>query len=179
MMRQSLMKGVNLRLRAMEPEDIGYLYRWENDPSIWKVSNTLTPFSSYQISDFIRQAAGDIYQNRQLRLMIELHKGHSSPVPVGTIDLFDFEPHHRRAGIGIMIDEHFREKGYARESLRILIRYAFEVLQLHQLYANIEVSNKKSIALFENEGFVQCGLKKEWNRTGESWCDEYLYQLIA
>jgi diamine N-acetyltransferase len=98
---------------------------------------------------------------------------------IGTIDLFDFEPFHRRAGIGILIaDESYRKRGFATMSLTCLLKYCFKTLKLHQLYCNILASNTESIELFEKHGFIRTGLKKDWIQSDEGFIDEYLYQLI-
>ena len=175
---QDLLSGKNLRLRAPEPDDIDMLYAWENDTSVWRVSNTFTPFSRFQIEEFVMNARQDIFAARQLRLMIDLHESRPEPITIGSIDLFDFDPFHLRAGVGILIREEFRNQGFARETLEILIRYAFTLLQLHQLYCNVSAGNKPSCALFESLGFTSCGVKKEWINEGEKWQDEITFQLI-
>lgn len=38
-----LLSNDRVRLRALEPEDLELLYRWENDPELWEVGNTLAP----------------------------------------------------------------------------------------------------------------------------------------
>lgn len=91
-------KGENIHLRALEPEDVDVLYKWENNREIWHVSNTQTPFSRYVLEQFLVNAHEDIYTNKQLRLIISPNE---SDIPVGAIDLFDFDPYHLRAGIGI------------------------------------------------------------------------------
>jgi diamine N-acetyltransferase len=83
-----------------------------------------------------------------------------------------------RAGIGILVREEFRKMGYAKEALEILIRYSFSLLQLHQLYCNISAGNEPSCSLFEHLGFIRCGVKREWINEGETWQDEFMYQLI-
>ena len=98
---------------------------------------------------------------------------------IGTIDLFDFDPFHKRAGLGILIaNEAYRRKGYATMALKCLINYCFTTLQLHQLYCNILSNNSESIDLFKKQGFVQTGIKKEWISTSNGFLDEYLFQLI-
>lgn len=52
-----LLQSELIKLRAMEPEDIEILYRWENDTDIWKVSNTIAPFSKYVLRQFIENRA--------------------------------------------------------------------------------------------------------------------------
>ena len=98
---------------------------------------------------------------------------------VGTIDLFDFDPFHQRAGVGILIkNKEKRQKGYASEALKILINYCFNTLNLHQLYCNIYVANTTSLKLFEKYNFQIIGEKKEWTRYGDKWIGEYMLQLI-
>lgn len=163
-------------LRAIEPEDIELLYTWENDPEIWEVSHTLVPFSKYLLALYIKNADKDIYESKQLRLMIDTSDGKT----IGAIDLFDFEPYHSRVGIGLLIhNQEDRSKGYATAALELLISYCFSKLNIHQLYVNIEADNNISLHLFEKHGFSICGTKKEWIRTDSGWKDEVTLQLIA
>jgi diamine N-acetyltransferase len=173
-----ILEGKRLRLRAVEPADIDVLYKWENDTSIWRVSNTYSPYSRFQIEEYVMNVQNDIYSSKQLRLMITLKNGQNRGEAIGTIDLFDFEPFHLRAGVGILIRKEFREHGYASETLEILIHYAFDVLKLRQLYSNMTPENTASISLFEKAGFVRCGIKKDWVRTGDVWIEEWMYQLF-
>ncbi len=166
-----------VRLRAVEPEDLEFLYHCENDARYWQVSNTLTPYSRYVLKQYIANAQADIYTQKQLRLIIE---SVIEPVQqVGAIDLFDFDPYNARAGVGILIcsDQHLH-KGLATNALNLLVSYCFKHLALHQLYCNIGANNQASIRLFEHAGFVKCGEKVNWNKTPNGWCNELMYQLI-
>jgi diamine N-acetyltransferase len=98
---------------------------------------------------------------------------------VGLIDLFDFDPKNNRAGVGIVISsESNRNSGIGSEALHLVINYAFNQLQLHQLYANIGSDNEISLQLFTKFGFQKIGIKKDWNKINNSYEDEILYQLI-
>lgn len=173
------MIGPNLLLRAPEPDDIDLIFRWENDMSIWHLGNTLTPFSRFTIEQFVLNSGKDIFASKQLRLMIDWHSGDNGPMTVGSIDLFDFDPFHKRAGIGILIDESSRKRGFASEAINLLTEYCFNTLNLHQLFCNIEQSNEESIRVFTKNGFVECGIKKDWLWQGGQWTDELMYQLIS
>lgn len=165
-----------VRLRAMEPEDVDILYKWENDTNIWKVSNTTTPFSRHILRRFIESQADDIFETRQLRLMIEEKQGGRL---VGAIDLFDIDAYNRRAGVGILIyDTKDMCQGYASSALQLLIRYSFMVLNLNQLYCNLLFDNSPSLHLFRSKGFLTIGVKREWVKTTSGWMDEYMLQLI-
>jgi diamine N-acetyltransferase len=164
-----------ITLRAPEPEDADLLYKWENDMEIWEVSNTRAPFSRFILREYIKNSNRDIYETKQIRFIIENENG----LPVGAVDLFDFEPYHLRAGVGILIhDPADRNRGYAADALEALSDYALNTLGLKQLYANISVNNKSSINLFIKSGYVQSGLKKCWLKTKDGWEDEYIFQKI-
>ncbi|WP_417351726.1 GNAT family N-acetyltransferase [Flavobacterium alkalisoli] len=170
------LQGNTIFLRALEPEDLEFIYSIENNEEIWEVSNTQTPYSRFLIRQYLENAHQDIYEAKQLRLAICEKDGFTA---LGLIDLFDFDPVNQRAGIGIIIrNEEHRNKGVGKEALGLLIDYAFHRLQLHQLYANIDTGNVASITLFTNFGFEQIGVKKDWNRVDNQYKDEALYQLI-
>lgn len=172
--------GEQIQLRALEPSDIDVIYSWENNTDHWKVSNTQAPFSRHVLKQYIDAAHQDIYSAKQLRLVIDAF-AEGTPVarPVGCIDLFDFEPNHLRAGVGILIAEKDdRRKGFATEALKLLVDYCFDTLNLQQLYCNITIDNDPSILLFKKHGFEITGVKKSWLREGNSFKDELLLQLI-
>lgn len=164
-----------IRFRALEPEDIDLLFEWENDAEIWEISNTFEPFSKYILAKYIKDSQRDIYESKQIRMIIETIDGKA----VGAIDLFDFDPFHFRAGVGILIrDEKDRKLGYASDSLKLLCSYATNYLRLHQLYANISEDNLASIHLFKSNGFELIGTKKEWRRTLDGWKNELMFQKL-
>jgi diamine N-acetyltransferase len=164
-----------INLRALEPEDLEFLYTIENNESFWEISHTQTPFSNYILRKYLENAHLDIFEAKQLRLLIEEK---STRKRIGMIDLFDFNPQHKRAGIGILIHPHFQQNGFASEALSVFINYAFTHLGLHQLYANITTDNSKSISLFTKHKFTNVGIKKDWILSDGKFKDETLFQLI-
>ena len=173
---KTFLQNEQLRLRAPEPEDLEFLYRCENDTSLWQYGNTLSPFSKYALHQYIGQAEQNIFVSRQLRFMIENKKENSL---VGTIDLYDFDPYHNRAGLGILIEKSCQRRGFATQALNLLIEFAFDFLHIHQLYAYIPTENTGSLALFGKLGFAQSGLLKDWNMGLEKYNDIAVYQLIT
>ena len=171
----NLLKGNTVILRALEPEDLQFLFDTENDNSFWEVSHTQTPFSKYILKQYIENSHLDIFEAKQLRLIIE---NKSTKKQIGIIDVFDFNPQHKRAGVGILIHKRYQENGFAFEALNLLINYCFSHLNLHQLYANITSDNQKSISLFTKQQFKEVGVKKDWIFSNNSFKDEILYQLI-
>lgn len=175
MKNKNILQHDHVFLRAMEPEDLDVLYNWENDSDNWLVSNTITPFSKFTLDQFISSSNQDIYQSRQLRMMI-INKQDGKAI--GAIDLFDFDPFHLRAGIGILIGEkNERKKGYASEALEVIISYAGKVLLLKQLYCNIAENNEHSLDLFIDKSFILSGKKIDWIKTDDGFLTEFFLQL--
>ena len=102
-----------IHLRALEPEDIEVLEKVENDSIYWNYSNQTEPFSVNILRHYIREQKQDIFQVRQKRFTIS----NLSKEVIGFIDLFDFEPLHRRAGVGLFVLESFRNKGVGKKAL--------------------------------------------------------------
>lgn len=168
-----LLKGKNIQIRALEPTDLDWLFELENDEGIWEISNTLQPFSKDILKKYLKNAHQDIFTAKQLRLVI-CH----NEKPMGLIDLFNFDPHNHRAGLGILLLSEYQSKGFASEAMQLVIKYAFIHLQIHQLYANISIENTKSITLFQKVGFEIIGNKKEWIYYKGQYKDELLLQLL-
>jgi diamine N-acetyltransferase len=177
-MTENIFLGNNVRLRALEPADLDFLYTIENDPEIWRFGNTLVPYSRHQLEQYILSSQHDLYSEKQIRLMIDLLLPESKKKTIGVIDLYDFEPHSEHAGVGIFVLPEEQGKGYATEALAILIRYCFEILNLHMIHATITADNLSSIRLFEKSGFSQCGVKREWRYLDHKWMDELMFQYI-
>lgn len=170
-----LLENDVIKLRALETGDLDLLFSVENDPQFWEVSNTLAPYSRQLLGQYLKNAHQDIFEAKQLRLVITEKK---ESTVLGLLDLFDFNPQHKRAGMGILILKKYQQKGYAVNALEVFIRYAFEHLDIHQLYANIPVSNEKSLHLFQNVNFIEVGIQKDWIKVKGKFQDVALLQLI-
>lgn len=161
-----------IQLRAVEPEDLELLYSWENDSFLWVHGNTYSPFSKYAIKQYIA-GIQDIYESRQLRLIIEEKQNKQA---VGTIELYDFDIHNSRIAIGILIDKKHRRKNFAFQSIRLIDNYVFDYLHLHQIYAYIAESNNASIRLFEKCNYEKKTLLIDWIRQDDKFENVFLFQ---
>jgi len=169
------LKGKHIYLRALEPEDLEFIHTIENDESLWELSNTITPYSKFLIKQYLEHSHKDIFEVKQLRLVISDYEEKA----LGMIDLFDFDFKNSRAGVGILVKEtKDRQLGYGKEALQLLINYSFTHLGLHQLYCNISEENKASIKLFTSQGFNKIGLKEDWNYVDGTYKNEYIFQLL-
>lgn len=163
-----------VRLRAMEPEDLDFLYGIENNRELWGVGNTNVPYSRYVLHDYIANASNDIYVDGQVRLVIENEQGEA----VGVVDVVSFNPQHRRAEVSIVITKEHRRHGYASAAVGKIKDYARRVLHLHTLYAVVSEDNEASVALFSGAGFVVSGKLCEWLFDGSAYRDAVLLQCV-
>lgn len=171
----SILHGDDIFLRALEKKDLEFLYELENDSTIWEISGTTTPYSKGVLKSYLEHAHRDIYEVKQLRLVI----ADKAKAPLGLIDLYDFDPKNRRAGLGIIVrDEKNRNKGIGAQAIILLCDYAFSTLGLRQLYANILEVNERSIHLFKKMGFKKVGVKKDWIFSNNEYKNELLFQKI-
>ena len=161
-----------VRLRAMEPEDLDFLYAMENDKEVWDVGCTNVPYSRYVLHDYIANASNDIYADGQVRMVMEDRSGNR----VGLVDVFNFDASNRRAEVSVVVMAEYRGRGLARDAVRQVCHYALRTLHLHQLYAIIATDNMASQQLFSETGFTGRNVLKEWLFDGMTYKDAIVMQ---
>ena len=165
----------HIKLRALEPTDLDTLYRWENDTSLWVVSDTVAPYSREALWHYLKDYTGDIYAQRQLRLMITLTR---DDTPVGTIEFLNFDPLNNRAELGLFIAKEYRGMGLGQQALDLLTEYARDHIGLRQLYVYISEDNLVCLNLFKSNGYQRVGVIKSWVKRGMTYHDVVLLQKI-
>ncbi|PID90817.1 MAG: hypothetical protein CSA97_00940 [Bacteroidetes bacterium] len=149
-----------IALRALEPEDLEYLYTYENAPERYREGTVVYPVSRYQLRAFVENGGGD---GEQLRL-IGYRPGDDSQV--GCLDFFRMDRVQRTGYLGIGIfPPYLRGKGYGCTLLQAGLNYGFGVLGLRAIAVEVMARNTVALALFEGEGFERVGLLPQWFRT--------------
>ncbi|MDR0940727.1 MAG: GNAT family N-acetyltransferase [Bacteroidales bacterium] len=171
----SCLQTPEVKLRALEASDVELLYEWENYTEVWQCGCTVTPFSHTVLREYIANAHLDIYSVKQLRLMIESIEISRT---VGMIDLYDFDPHHSRAGLAIFIRKDCCNKHFAHAAITSMLHYCKEQLLLHQIYAEVPETNEASQALFRSCGFSHTGTKTEWLKRSDGYESVLVFQRI-
>ena len=165
---------MKVKFRALEMDDLQWLYLIENDERLWKYSNTIVPFSKEILTKYILNSNRDIFDVKQLRMVV-----YSREVSrIGLIDLYDFSPENKRLALGIIIDEKYRNIGVAKNALSLIEKWIKNRLDIHQIYVNIGEENLISIKLFKSLGYKKIGLKKDWNFYNNKFNSEYTFQKI-
>ncbi|MBQ2448029.1 MAG: GNAT family N-acetyltransferase [Bacteroidales bacterium] len=167
----------DIYLRALEPEDLDFLYQIENDSSIWQYGANKAPVSRFCLKQYLENSLSQsLFESGELRLVIvEKNSGES----LGLIDLFELDNFHARASIGIVIKKKAQGKSYGSMALKALCQYAKNSLLLHQLSAQIADSNKAALRLFYKCGFSACGMLKDWIRRENKLYGDSMYENVA
>ena len=148
---------MDITLRKIEPTDLPWLYKWENDSASWEAGDTHNPLSQKDLLDYIQSSTGDIYKDAQLRLIIDSDSG-----TAGCVDIYDFDVHNQKAAVAIYIDKDMRKQNIAQKALIKLEEYAFGFLRLRFLYAYVGYKNTASRRLFTACGYKEIATLPHW-----------------
>lgn len=170
-----MLTGTKTLLRTPVIADAQFMLEIENDERYWHLSNNTSPFALEDLEEFVRTSTFNLLHDLQLRLVItEI----SSKEKVGLIDIFEYDPTHKRAGTGVFICDAFRGRGLAADALRVLVRYLFDVVQLRQIWSHVLTTNEASMKLYLAAGFEVTGIKKQWVLHNNAYHDEAILQLM-
>jgi RimJ/RimL family protein N-acetyltransferase len=138
----------NLILRAIEIKDATFLQDMINDPELENmVLGWSLPVSEHKQIEWIKGLNAN-----DMRFIIEVE---GLAIGMASITKVDLKNSVANLNIKIKKDEH-KGKGIGTKTIRLLIKYCFDELNLHCLTANILEHNKPSQILFE-----KCGFKKD------------------
>lgn len=198
------MERGEVRLRALEPEDVDRLYIWENDRDMWPFGGTRAPLSRHQLWEYATNYDANPFAAGQLRLIIEhatapdnaipqssqssqytqssqnsqnSQNSQSSLIPCGIIDLYDIDPVNSRAMVGIMVAPQWRSRGIATRALELVGEYCRDTLGLATIASEVASDNLPSIRLFGGKAaYRQVGERPSWYRRGERFVSALLFQ---
>ena len=149
-----MLEGKRIQLRDLKESDLDFLYKIENNDQSLKYDIQNKYLSKSVLFQYIKERNLDINIDSQFRFIIDFQNH-----PIGIVDLYDYNK--TSAGVGIIIQENFRRKGYAKESLLLLLKYCFNDLKLTELFCSIANDNLNSIKLFSSIGFKEKSKLKE------------------
>ena len=141
-----MLVGENISLRSLIDSDLDFLEKIENNDSLWQYGSEQKIYTREELKFYIQNSDTPLQIAKQYRYVIDY-----KTFPVGFIDLFNFKE--KEVSVGIIVDEEYQNKGFAKESLFLLSNYCFNYLDITQLKCCVDVSNKKSNYLFLSSGF--------------------------
>jgi RimJ/RimL family protein N-acetyltransferase len=160
--------GKRVRLRAVEEADLPLLHKWANDEVLWaNLGGWRFPSSLDSARSWFAGLKSDPLNHRFVIETVD-----APPTAVGTANLVDLDWKNRHAEHGMLLgDPDQRRKGYGRDTVMALMRYAFDELGLERLHTDIIAYNEASLELYVGAcGWTVEGRQRRWHyRQGQFW----------
>jgi len=152
--------GKLIRLRAYEKSDLDAVMKWVNDEEVTDLLGgevLAYPVSSIVEGEFIETVAAS--SDKSKHFVIETL---AEPRYIGAISFNVIEWRNRSAGLGIVISEKaLWGKGYGTDAMRVLMRLAFDKMNLNRLWLHVHDGNRRAIASYEKCGFRREGVLRQ------------------
>lgn len=149
------LKGQKVLLRAVELEDMEFLRTMINDDEMEKnVVGWSFVTSKYEQQKWYES---QIQNKNNIRFIIEAD---GNAIGLATLTNIDWK--NRKACHGIKLyGDNIKGKGYGSDTVKTVMKYAFEELQLNRLYGSMLEYNQASRKLYEKVGWKQEGVEKQ------------------
>ena len=170
-MNVPLFQGNLVRLIAPDPQLAAGLHsRWMRDSEFVRLldADPARLFSVDKNKEWYEKNLVEEQKNDELFLLIRTLEEDRT---IGLIGLDGIRWTHGDAWIGIGLGEReYWGKGYGTDAMRILLRYAFEELNLHRLSLSVFEYNPRAIRSYEKVGFIVEGSARQFlNRDGQRY----------
>lgn len=166
----AFLDGERVSLRTIEEEDLEFLQRHVNDPSVWRAIGRTDPINREQEREFFEDVVCD---DGSVNLLATVDGER-----VGTVGL---DPGDRAAGtaeLGYWIAPDARREGYGTEAAELVVGYGFDQLGLHRIAARVFEFNEPSMRLLERVGFTHEGIHREDEFVDGAYRDTHWYGLL-
>jgi RimJ/RimL family protein N-acetyltransferase len=170
----AFLSGEKIILSPLSPEDVTEEYLdWVNDASLARYIPFMAfPADAERTKEYVRSAQAN--PNTFMLAVVEKSTGqHVGNIKLGPVDWIN-----RRAEFGLLIGApEARGKGYGEEAVKLVIDYAFRVLNLQKVGAGYMSSNTAARKTYEKCGMRQEGVLARHFFNGEGY-DDLVYMAI-
>jgi len=168
------LQGERLYLRPLELADTEICQRWINDPETRLSLAGFMPYNEGAEREFIEKKANT---NTSVTFAIVLNE---SDRPIGACGLMSIRWKDRAAEFGIMIGEtDLRGQGYGTEATKLILKYAFEELNLNRVQLCVFDFNQPGMRSYEKAGFTREGVQREHSFKAGRYVDHLVYGILA
>jgi RimJ/RimL family protein N-acetyltransferase len=166
-----MLRGAKVILRAIERDDLPRLWEIRNDEAV-EVMGYGPPIPRSMAS---MEAWIDKRREESDSHIFAIEVGGAM---VGTCNLRDIDPVHRRAELGISLAREAIGKGYGSDSIRVLLDLAFTHLNLHKVSLDTLASNEPGLRAYLACGFVETGRMRQHEWFEGRWDDLILMDIL-
>ncbi len=181
-----MIQDSNIRLRAIEKEDLARFVGWLNDPEVHQHLEIMLPLSLAQEELWYQDLLKKPMEEHPLVIEIDTAEGWS---PIGNISFMNINWRDRSAEVGIFIGEKkFWNQKHGQKAMRTMLRHGFFNQNFNRIYLRVYETNPRAIRAYEQAGFVHEGrlrqakfqngkyidvlimsaLRSEWQSRGEN-----------
>lgn len=147
--------GKDIRLRAVEPEDLPFFVRWLNDPEVIEFLDVYVPLSIQSEQDWFEGLKKRPQEEHPLSIEVNTPEGWRL---IGNIAFHHIETLDRCAEVGLFIGEkEYWNRGYGRKALQLMLRHGFKTLNFNRIFLNVFASHLRGIRSYEKAGFIHEG----------------------
>lgn len=182
------LEGERICLHTIDRDDLPFLQRWHNDPGVRAGVTLADPRNERQQEEWYESLDDDsigllVCPREDVSGLRDVTAvggdGAEDLAPVGYISLFRVDATHGNAELYCWMVPDAREKGYATDATRTMLRYAFEERRLHKVVCRALETNEASIGVFENLGLVREGRQRDEKYVGGKYVDVFRYAMLA
>ena len=169
------LRSTDLILRALDGADVTALYDIFSDPEVMRYWSS-SPLDSLQAAANLLDKIHVGFADRRL-FQWGIADIDTARV-IGTCTLFHFEHAHHRCEIGFALARNRWGRGEASRAVATVLEFAFGVLDLHRIEADVDPRNSKSLCLLERLGFQREGVLRERYRVNGELQDTAILGLL-
>jgi len=168
--------GESVRLRAVERDDLPRFVEWLNNPEVRRGLALYLPLSLAEEERWFEDSLQAPPDERPFS--IDVRQGEAWQ-HIGGASLMHIEGRARHAEVGIHVgDTRFWNQGLGSQAVRLILRHAFETLNLHRVYLRVYEDNARALAVYRRVGFKEEGrLRQDHFLEGRYW-DTLLMGLL-
>lgn len=172
------MEGKLIKLRPIERSDLDSIMSWVGDEEVTNFLGgemLLGPLSRIAEEKFIERASESSVNSRLFVIETLADRRY-----LGSTDLHNINWVNRTAEVGIVIgDKSCWGKGYGSDAMRVLLRYAFDKINLNRVSLKVFAYNPRAIASYERCGFRREGLLRQDKFLGGNYHDTIVMGILA
>ncbi|WP_461614764.1 GNAT family N-acetyltransferase [Clostridium sp. Marseille-QA1073] len=177
-MNYNFWKGKKIRLRAIELKDAENYYKWSYDYDCEAdryCDEIHFSRNCEAITDMIERKSKSFPENGEFTWIIE----NSDGIAVGNINTINCNSRTGTFGYGLGISREYWGNGYAKEAIKIILRYYFRELRYQKATVYVYSFNERSMKLHETLGFKKEGVIRKMVYTNGSYYDEVIYGMTS
>jgi [ribosomal protein S5]-alanine N-acetyltransferase len=164
-----------VRLRQLRYKDIQTMPRLVTAHVAQYLVHMPYPYGTEDARRFINKSRRNFRLKKELNFAIDLIENGNL---VGVISLQRIDNVNKSGQIGYWIGKKYWNMGLATESIDLLINYAFRVLRLHKVYANVLATNRACIRVLEKNGLKKEGILRDSIYKYDKFFDVVLYYRL-